>query len=210
MKAMLFLLPCLLACTGPPTMQPVMDKEGHLRAEVGRVDGRKEGVVRFFTKDGTPTTKGTYKNDSRDGMWTTLGTKGNTLSIVQFDRGRKNGLQAYWTPGGKLLRLERFKEGSPNGELYRFFADGSPRQITWYAMGIPEGPYLEWYKVDQTSIAFTMGQFHRGERDGTWTWFYGNGKPSARGQYASGKKTGTWLTWAPNGKLLGLTELGAP
>lgn len=201
MKALLPLIFLLGACSTPPQMQVVKDRDGRIRAEVARHAGRKHGPVRFFGQNGALTTTGSYVHDSRDGAWVTTGPKGDTLSIVTFNRGRKDGLQAYWASNGQLLRMERFEAGEPNGELYRFFADGSPRQITWYDHGTPEGPYLEWYKVDSTSIALTMGQFHNGERTGQWTWFYGNGRVQRQGHYASGQAKGLWRWWDPQGRL---------
>lgn len=202
MKAWLAVAVLLTACRTTPDVQVVTDRAGTIRAKVTRTGAEKDGPVQFFGADGTPTTTGSYFHDSRNGIWTTVDKKGDTLAMVQFDRGKKNGLQAYWAPNGKLLRIERFREGVPDGELYRFYADGSPRQITWYHRGTPEGPYLEWYKVDSTSVALTMGQFHEGERSGQWTWFYGNGRVNRQGTYTAGTATGTWRYWDASGRLV--------
>ncbi len=190
----------LAACSPSTETQVVRDREGLVRAEVSRRNGKKDGPVKFISKDGSQTT-GSYTEDSRNGIWVTVDRKMDTLSMVQFDRGRKDGLQAYWAPNGQLLRIERFKKGLADGELYRFFTDGSPRQVTWYDQGTPEGPYMEWYKVDSTSVALTMGEFHQGERSGKWTWFYGNGRVSRQGRYDRGNAVGTWRYWDASGTL---------
>lgn len=195
-------------CSSHPETWLVKDAHGHVRAEVARVNGRKQGPVRYFNGNGTLRTIGSYTRDSRDGAWTTFGPKGDTLSIVQFRKGRKNGLQGYWGPNRQLLRLEQFTNGAPNGFLYRFFPDGSPRQVTWYDHGVAEGPYLEWYKVDSTSVALTMGQFRNGKRTGTWTWFYGNGKVQRQGAYNAGVATGLWRYWDAMGHELAPEKLG--
>lgn len=200
MKAAWCTLVLFCACSAPPGKQLVKDRQGRVRAEVARVGAMKHGPVRLFNTSGVPTTRGFYANDSRTGAWITTDEKGDTLSLVTYNRGRKDGLQAYWAPSGQLLRTERFQEGKPHGTLYRFFADGSPRQLTRYNHGTPEGPYLEWYKVDSTSIALTAGQFHHGERTGRWTWFYGNGNPQRQGRYQRGKEVGLWRTWDPQGR----------
>lgn len=201
MKRIALFIPLLAACGGTPDLQVVRDREGRTRAEVMRVDGRKEGIVRFFDASGTLRTSGSYVRDSRNGAWVTTGPQGDTLAIVTFRMGKKDGLQGYWSPAGHLLRLEQFRGGQPQGPLYRFFADGSPRQITWYRQGVPEGPYVEWYKVDSTSVAVTAGQFHAGERAGRWTWFYGNGRPQRQGTYLQGEPAGEWRWWNADGGL---------
>ena len=210
MRALLLFMPLLMACGNKPQLQLVKDQSGRVRAEVTRVDGRKDGPVRFFDTNGVLQTTGRYARDSRHGAWTTVGPEGDTLSIVRFKYGQKDGLQGYWAPNGQLLRLERFKDGEPNGVLYRFFADGSPRQVTWYEKGIPNGTYIEWYKVDSASIAITMGEFKKGERSGLWTRIYGNGRVTSQGKYVGGNKVGLWRAWDPSGRLLQEIDHGKP
>ena len=199
-----FLLPCILllaACGGNASQQQVKDRYGRIRAVVDRMDGMKDGAVRFYAPDGRITTTGRYTQDSRDGAWVTTGPAGDTLSIVTFRKGIKQGWQAYWAPGGQLLRVEQFEDGKPHGPLYRFFADGSPRQVTWYKHGVPNGTYMEWYKVEPTSIALTWGQFRNGERTGKWSWYYGNGRLKRQGTYTAGKQTGLWRSWTAQGTM---------
>lgn len=210
MKTALLIIPLLMACGGTSTQQIVKDHDGRVRAEVTRLDGKKDGPVRFFGTDGNLSTSGSYSNDSRHGSWITTGPKGDTLSIVNFKRGRKDGLQGYWAANGQLLRLERFSNGEPNGPLYRFFSDGTPRQITWYVHGISNGTYTEWYKSDSTAVALTTGFFTYGKRSGMWTWIYGNGRPNAQGNYSEGRKVGVWRSWDPQGHLRGQVDHGFP
>lgn len=165
------------------------------------MNGRKEGPVKFLDASGKLQATGNYREDSRNGTWITYGPAGDTLSLMQFHQGRKEGLQAHWSTDGGLLRLERFRQGAPDGALWRFFADGSARQYTLYRNGQADGPYLEWYKVDSTSVALTVGQFIQGKRSGTWRWVYGNGRPASWGRYRHGERAGPWLYWTPQGEL---------
>ncbi len=208
MKVLLWTIPLLMACGGTTSQRVVKDHQGRVRALVTRVHGMKDGPVRFFTGDGTLQTTGTYTGDSRHGTWTSFDPLGDTLAIVNYDRGRKDGLQAYWAPNGQLLRLERFTRGEPDGPLYRFFSDGTPRQVTWYDHGIPTGIYMEWYLSDVTSTGVTMGQFTDGKRSGTWTWLYGNRRVKTQGAYSNGKKVGLWRYWDPQGHATGSEDLG--
>lgn len=201
MKSFILLLPLLaLACTPAAEPQTVHDGQGRVRAQLERVAGKKEGIVRFLNSDGTLRTEGHYRADSRNGAWTTVGLTGDTLSLLQFIMGKKEGWQAYWSPNGQLLRMERFRDGEPDGPLYRFFSDGMPRQFTEYKEGIADGHYIEWYKSDSTAIGRTAGHFVQGKRSGLWNWTYGNGKPSYCGKYVNGERDGVWLKWSPEGK----------
>lgn len=210
MKPLPFLLALLVSCGTSPQIQVVKDRAGHVRAEVTRKAGMKDGPVRFFHADGSLETMGLYANDSRHGAWTTVAPSGDTLAIVIYKFGRKHGPQAYWAPNGQLLRYERFVDGEPHGPLYRFYADGTPRQITWYDHGKPEGRHTEWYKVDSTSVGLMTGQFRKGERMGRWTWFYANGKPNRQGNYRNGRQVGIWRYWDPDGRLKNTRNFGSP
>ena len=82
--------------------------------------------------------------------------------------------------------------------------------MTWYKEGVPNGTYVEWYKVDSTSIAITMGEFTEGLRSGIWTRIYGNGRVSSQGIYNDGKKVGRWRSWDANGRLIQEVDHGVP
>ena len=209
MKYLVLLTSLLLtACGAAPQQLAVKDRQGIVRAEVTRVGGKKDGPVRFYDADGSLRTAGSYRNDRRHGVWTTVDQYGDTLSILQFSDGRKDGIQAYWASNGRLLRVERFSDGVPNGPLYRFFSDGTPRQLTWYENGETQGPYMEWYKSEPGRLGFIHGAFLHGERDGIWTWAYSNGHLQTQGRYVHGIRMGTWTTWDAHGKELGRVEKG--
>lgn len=208
MRLLLFCLPLLLACGSKPELQVVKDRDGHLRAEVTRLNGRKDGPVRIYHADGTLETEGRYARDSRHGPWTTVSHEHDTLSIVIFRYGRKHGVQRYWAPNGQLLREEWFKDGVPHGPLHRFFADGSPRQRATYRKGLLNGEYTEWFKVDSTSVGLIIGRYKDGVREGRWTWFFANGNPKQQGRYEHGKQVGLWRTWDPGGRLKGSVMRG--
>ena len=205
MKVLLLIPLLALACAPRSEPRTVHDAEGRIRVQLERVAGKKEGTVRFLNADGTLRTEGHYKADSRNGAWTTVGPTGDTLSILQFNLGKKEGWQAYWAANGQLLRMEHFHDGEPDGPLYRFFSDGTPRQYTEYKAGIAEGAYMEWYKSERNATGRTTGGFNNGKRSGYWHWSYGNGKPAACGEYVNGERTGPWLKWAPDGRRTELT-----
>lgn len=204
------LLLLLMACGPGHEVQVVKDHHGKVRAEVGRYKGHKEGPVRFLHADGSVQTTGRYANDSRHGAWTTTSPEGDTLAIVSYRYGRKDGWQAYWANNGRLLRVERFRKGEPDGPLYRFYSDGTPRQLSHYDNGRPQGRHIEWFKVDSTSVALLSGQFQDGERSGRWTWFYGNGRPNRQGHYAAGKQVGVWRYWNAEGTRTQTRDFGQP
>lgn len=210
MRALLISCLLMVACTHAPELEVVKDREGHPRAEVTRRNGMKDGPVRLLQPDGSVKTTGRYAHDSRHGAWVTVGPSGDTLSIVTYKYGRKDGWQAYWAANGQLLRLEQFSKGEAHGPLYRFYADGMPRQISWYNRGVPNGLHTEWYKADDSAIALVTGKFEQGGRTGLWTWFYGDGRPCRQGHYIKGKQRGIWRYWSAKEGTLSTRDFGTP
>ncbi|MCO6481224.1 MAG: hypothetical protein J5I62_00375 [Flavobacteriales bacterium] len=208
MKYLPVIVVLVMACGQAPEVHVVKDRAGLVRAEVTRVHGMKDGPVRLYHDDGSLEAEGRYVKDKRQGTWTSFGPSGDTLAMGTYRDGLKDGPQAYWAPNGQLLRFERFQKGVSHGPLYRFYADGSPRQLTWYDDGVAEGRYIEWFKVDATSVGLMFGQFHKGERTGRWTWFYANGKPNRQGRYIAGRPVGVWRYWKPDGSLANTKDFG--
>lgn len=196
------LLPLLAACSGGvPEQQIVRDTQGEVRAELFRVDGKKEGEGRLFDAGHVLRTKGRYRNDAREGAWTTLDPAGNTVTILNYRRGSKDGIQAYWSPSGQVLRVESFADGRPEGALYRFFPDGKPRQFCTFKRGFKEGPQIEWFKSDSLKPSLVMGSYDRDRRDGEWRWYYDDSRIQARGSYERGKPVGIWYRWDRKGNV---------
>lgn len=191
------LLAC--ACSSPPETFHVLDREGRARVTLTRIDGRKEGPVLIRHRDGR-TTRGTYVNDRREGLWTTTDVKGDTVEVLHFRNGAKHGIQAYWSPEGRLRRVERFTDGLADGPLYHFFPDGLPEEEAHYRNGVLEGWHMQWFPLDSVSKQLIMGEYKAGERNGPWAFYFGNGRLNAEGPYLHGRRTGLWRRWDAQGR----------
>lgn len=44
------------------------------------------------------------------------------------------------------------------------------------------------------------GNFGKGGANGTWTWWYQNGRKMSEGVFIDGKRNGVWNTWYSNGQ----------
>ena len=61
------------------------------------------------------------------------------------------------------------------------------------------GPYISFYKNGNKR---SEGEYHRGKRFRSWTWWYKNGQLKKLGTYdENGKKEGQWKMWHSDGKL---------
>ena len=48
----------------------------------------------------------------------------------------------------------------------------------------------------------SQGQFRRGQKQGSWKYFFRNGRLKALGSYDDGRLTGHWVWWRENGQRL--------
>ena len=83
--------------------------------------------------------EGNYKNDLKDGKWTSWQRKNNKRGgdlIKQLEstykNGEENGKWTSWQSNGKKLKEINFKNGKPYGKWTYFNEDGSVKEVKEY------------------------------------------------------------------------------
>lgn len=61
-------------------------QDGKIQSELNFKNGLKDGINRVWYQNGQERIIGQYKNDQEIGMWYFLGEKGDTLTVVDFDK----------------------------------------------------------------------------------------------------------------------------
>ncbi len=201
MKPVLLVL-VLASCGGSVEHARVPYRNGNLAVEFDRIDGEKEGAVRFFDHDGHITTVGNYLHDRKHGYQYTLDERGDTLVSLRYVRGKKDGYQCYRSSNGQLLRLERFDHGVPDGPMLLLFPDGAPREVIRYDHGITTGMHYRWWRSDTLDGCFIEGRFENGTNNGIWRTRFGNGHKSSEGLYIHSVPHGIWRWWDRDGKVV--------
>ena len=67
--------------------------------------------------------------------------------------------------------------------------------MIWLTANRPSAPAR--YSNDQPKAT---GNFAEGGAEGTWTWWYPNGKKMSEGVFVKGKRNGIWHTWYGHGQ----------
>ena len=102
-----------------------------------------------------------------------------------------------------MTEQAHYRQGVRDGDMRRYFADGSPRLMLSYRDGKPEGPYRRWFfRNDETGSLRIEGYYHNGVSEGIWTTYRSDGTIASRGRFINGQRVGTWVRYAPEGALI--------
>ena len=199
----------MLCCAcGPGSPEPAGDaRTADLRsaplAEVSFADGTKHGVARIRDAEGRVRKHGRYDHDRKTGPWAAFDHAGDTLAVVNYRDGLLDGESRAYGPGGILLRRVTYRRGRMHGPYADHFPDGALHEQVGYRDGLREGPYLRFTRTDTADNGPRLeGQYHRGNRSGIWTRYYGNGVKSEQGPLVADLFDGRWIYWDRDGRLV--------
>jgi len=117
----------------------------------------------------------------------------------KFPPGTTRKAEAKWPSGVvRCVGTEVFQDGTwhKDGVFVFYDEDGDEFRRGGYTLGLESGVWEEHYEDGGTG----HGSFLAGERQGTWSYMYKNGRLQQRGAYESGKRVGTWEDWSPAGE----------
>ena len=116
----------------------------------GVLDGRWSD---YHQGTSNPRQWGEYREGLRHGQWTRASASGVTLSTVQYDRGKLDGLLRTWSEEGVLIEETTYAAGERTGP-----------SLTWYSDGTPQ----------------SSGELENGRRIGRWTYWKSDGALNER------------------------------
>ncbi len=70
----------------------------------------KEGLFKYYSKDGEPTVEGYFKANEKDGEWKTYHSKDHVWLIENFSKGKYNGEFRSYFLNGQLKRRDLYKD----------------------------------------------------------------------------------------------------
>lgn len=131
----LFLLPG----TQKPFSGPVKATGDNGRVELTGtlLDGKRTGMWESFYEDGTPASKGAYKDDEEEGPW------------------------VYWFENGRIQNEGAFAKGQPIGIWKGYYEDGKPATEGAYRDGLPDGA---WKVYDEETGESRIVKYLSGEQ----------------------------------------------
>mgnify|MGYP001357730562 FL=1 len=106
-----------------------------------KISGNKIERVGKYTEwyHGRIKEEGNYKNDLKDGKWTSWEDNRDGDWIKQsegtYKNGEENGKWTAWHSNGKKLKEGNFKNGKPHGKLTKWWSNGKKRYEETYKDG---------------------------------------------------------------------------
>ena len=151
--------------------------DGRLMFETNFKDDKKDGKWTTWHSNGRINYKTNYKDGKADGKWTHWYDNGQKMKEGTVKDGEKYVINA-WNKNGELL----VKEG--NGKWIIYYESGKINNEGTYKDGKADGLGTGWYDNGQKKWE---GAFKDGEKDGKWTYYYENGQKKEEVTYRDGE-----------------------
>lgn len=113
--------------------------------------------------------------------------------------GKYNGEVTRWYPDGTKMSVTRYKDGEREGLFEYWEMDGTRSLTGSYVGGSRTG---RWRQHHENGKLYSEGVYVEGERDSTWTYYYGNGNKSSESRFVNGKRHGVSRYFGPEGSAL--------
>lgn len=184
------------------------------------VKGKLEGIRKKYAEDGTLTEEGSFSNGVEQGPWKTYYTNGKVHENLAYDHGNVDGMYTEYYDNGQVKQTQLYSKGKAEGKESDFteggrlyeedtYEKGKIRAVQFYgADGKPgyaaaikaSGGALSYF--DSLGTRISEGNYsYRGDKEGTYTYFYPSGKVSGRAVYRGGELDGPRVNYFFNGQL---------
>lgn len=160
------------------------------------IQGSKNGVERWWYRNGQLVKELTYVQDRRDGPFTLWNEDGGLLEEGTFVQGFKDGLIKFYDITGKLVEESEYVFGLKNG-LCKFYTDDKYSEIT-FVDGEQNGRGDIWYSNGEHALLYYLeGKIH-----GRFQLWYPDGQLKKHCTYHKGNKHGLYQSWNEDGTLI--------
>lgn len=168
---------------------------GVIREEGSYERGLKEGVFKYFSRNGDLERTETYKRGER---------VEDAPEAVALD------LRKAFHPNGEVSREGPWRDNTPMG-THRFYdEEGHMVEVKVFRQGVLSasgmldslgrrtGPWLVYWPDGSVKES---GEYLAGVKEGDWTYFRRDGETEQEGGYRQGQWHGVWTWYHPGGKL---------
>jgi len=179
------------------------------------IKGGKEGLWKYYSKNGVLTGKGKYTDNKLFGEYITYYNNGERNAISQYENDSLNGYYVQYHKNGKMKQQGWYKNNTAQGEWRNYYIDGTLQEINFYhngelygeqnfyaVNGKPERNYIykkgkfyaEAYFDDQGKIVDTI--YYRPENnDFKVQYKYNNGQTDLELDYINSIKHGKYISY---------------
>lgn len=139
--------------------------------------GHKQGLWKYFTRDGILFMEVTFQNNVKHGSCT-----------------------RHSTSTGTVIEESNYFNGKRDGEYRRYSYSGLLISEGFYENGKKNGKWITYYPVNNETKS--EGFYNKGKREGFWKYYNSKGKLKLQGEYKDGLRDGDWITYAGDGSVV--------
>lgn len=170
----------------------------------------------------------TNKEGKKTGIWVELFKNGKIKNEITFDNGLPDGTYKEFSPGGKIINIEKYKSGkviyktSESKKLdtlsakqidivQDFYPNGKIKSSKTYRDSLPYGTHLFYDKNGKITNAIIYNEFGIKKAEGLvdsglnkfdeWTFFYETGQIESKGRLNNNSREGKWTFYYPDGSI---------
>lgn len=159
-------------------------ENGVLRSEVPMFNGKFQGMMRAYYRNGQLARTCFADNDVNEGTELTYDEKGNLYCIVTLVHGRREGSCRYYDKNGMVREEEMFSNNLKNGPTRIYDEEGKLRRTIMYVDGVECGQKcFEYYGTGQLDSEI---EIMNGLPNGEELSYHENGVLTSRIQYKDG------------------------
>lgn len=145
------------------------------------------GYAKMFESNGRIMAEGLFVDEKRDSTWRYYSPQGDLVTETQWQNGERHGVEKTYFPTGRVAEVVNWMHGVMEGPRTVYFAHGERESVVRYQNDERHG---EAVYFDLDGDMRMAGDFNRGEKIGTWT-YYEDGRPKYTEEWFEGRVVGT-------------------
>ena len=154
----------------------------------------------YFYPNGTTKASVIHTDNARVAVSTTWFPNGKKMSVGRYiDRERDSLWQFFNEFDGSLISEEFYRKGKKEGQEKIFYPGGGVAETLSWKAGIEEGTWLQYFEDGTVKLKC---QFMNGEKEGRLEAFFPSGKLQVTGSYANGHQDGEWIYYDEEGAVV--------
>ncbi len=189
---------------------------GQKSSEGWMIDGQPEGWWKSYNQSGHLVSEGNRKNHQLDSAWFFYNEKGDTMLIVHYQNGLKNGERVQFLNDEYIV--EKWLSDSLLSPVKTYYLSRKLKRITPYVEGKPHGFEKSF---DTLGNVVEVANYYRGVltrrerinrtddfgyKQGNWKYFWDNGNLQMEGTYLNNKKNGFFKHYDEEGNFLSVEK----
>ncbi|GBF51916.1 MORN repeat protein [Leptospira ryugenii] len=175
--------------------------------------GAWEEYLQFEQEGSTPENKkfksildsyGEFLDGKKVGIWKKPDpdSPNRTLAEVPWVDGKKEGVAKSYDKSGNLISETEFSDDKRNGRYWKKTTKGEWLEKGTYKDNEEEGEWTFYFTGIDGNGVKTVVSFQKGQKQGSETNYYKDGKIESQGNYQNGARSGQWKLYGGLGNLL--------